>query len=39
MAQDDDTKPPPPLSFPHSRTAPSQTPGGFKDLGVSSFAK
>ncbi|MEW6353800.1 MAG: hypothetical protein AB1469_05825 [Pseudomonadota bacterium] len=41
MANDDDTQPVPPitLSFPHSRSAPSQTPGGFKDLGVTPLAQ
>lgn len=41
MVRDKDTEPAPSttLPFPHSRAAPPQTPGGFKDLGVSPFAK
>ncbi len=28
-----------PLQFPHSRSSPPQTPGGFKDLGITPLAR
>ena len=42
MPSDDDPRSPPradTLRFPHSRSLPPSTPGGFKDLGVTPLAR
>ncbi len=39
MDEDDPHEPRPVLRFPHSRTPPRSTPGGFTDLGTGAMAR
>jgi hypothetical protein len=39
MADDDPDKPAAVLKFPHSRTPPKSSPGGFVDLGIGAMAR